>query len=117
MNKQLVLVQFNKRSTANLTSKDLDVIVGMKGYSMEKIASAFCMLSGKDLGLKDLELLFLIIDLAEALTPAPVITPRINPFGPGQTGTPSWPYPGTITCDMTPADRIRAETALAVFSR
>lgn len=114
MNKNVVLVQFNKRSGTKLTSKDLDVIVGMKGYSTEKVASAFSMLSGKDLGLKDLELLFLIIELAEELTP-PVLMPRTDPFTPGRS-SPGWPYPNTITCDATLADRIRTETSLAFHS-
>lgn len=100
MNKQVVLMQFNKRSTANLTSKDLDVIVGMKGYSIEKVASAFSVLSGKDLGLKDLELLFLIIELAEALSPG-LVMPRLEPFGNPTPRHPGWPNQNTVMCSGT----------------
>lgn len=104
MNKQVVLVQFNKRSTVNLLSKDLDVIIGMKGYSLEKVASAFSMLSGKDLGLKDLELLFLIIELAEALSPG-LVMPRLEPFGTPTPRHPGWPYQNTVMCGQ-PADSV-----------
>lgn len=96
MNKNVVLVQFNKRVKPGITGSELDLIVGMKDYSPEKICSAFSMLSGKDLGLKDVELLLLIIDLAKALEVNPVI-PRSDPFGPGRS-SPGWPYPNTVMC-------------------
>lgn len=98
MNKNVVLVQFNKRTKAGLIGSELDLIVGMKGYNPEKICSAFSLLSGKDLGLKDLELLLLIIDLEEALRPPSLNIPVVNPWGPGGTGTPRWPGAGEIIC-------------------
>lgn len=107
MNKHVVLVQFNKRSKVKLINQDLDLIAGMKSYNPEKICSAFSMLSGKDLGLKDLELLLLIIDLAEALEP-PVIRTVPDPFGPTTPRTPGWPYDNRIMCDSKTGDVLQA---------
>jgi hypothetical protein len=96
MNKHAVIQQFNKRSNLVINAKELELIDSMKGFSSEKICSAFSTLTGRDMGLKDLELLLLIIELAEALTPMPMIR-QVDPFNPG-TGTPRWPSPGTIMC-------------------
>lgn len=101
MNKNVVLAQFNKRVKAELTGSELDLIVGMKDYSPEKICSAFSLLSGKDLGLKDVELLLLIIDLAKALEINTRITPRIDPFSPGSS-SPGWPYSDKVMCGVRP---------------
>jgi len=104
MNNAVVLAQFNKRSVVQLSNADLNVIVSMKSFSPEKICSAFSVLTGKDLGLKDLDLLVMIMDIAEALTPMQI--PGITgPSGPVPR-TMTWPTPGTIisSADQTLAN-------------
>lgn len=99
MNRHAVIQQFNKRSNLVINAKELELIDSMKSFSPEKICSAFSTLTGRDMGLKDLELLLLIVELAEALTPMPMLTPRTDPFTPGRSG-PGWPYQNTVTCSL-----------------
>lgn len=86
MSKTLALSEYNKRASQSLTLKELEVIEGMRSFPKEKIAAAFSTLCNKDVGLKDVELLLLILSLIDAMTPQLTL----NKILPGNS-SPVWP--------------------------
>lgn len=96
MNKTIALKEYNKRGETPLDMTEFDLIEGMKSYSSDKISGAFASLTGRELGLKDVELLILIIELSAVLTP-PVQIIRGEDFKWPPLGTPPHhPYRSTF---------------------
>lgn len=90
MNKMIALREFNKRASVMLNAKEFDLIEDMMSFDHDKIQEAFNALTGRDIGMLDIELAILIIELSEALTP-PVLTVRDPQLG----SSPSLPWPSS----------------------
>ena len=84
MNHTVALSEYNKRAKVKLDSKKFSLIETMMTFPAEKIQGAFAALTDYEIGIEDIKLAMLIIDLAKALTPPAVIIRDNGPSNPFQ---------------------------------
>lgn len=84
MNLTVALSEYNKRAKVKLDSKKLSLIETMMTFPAEKIQGAFIALTDYEIGIEDVKLAMLIIDLAKALTTPAVILRDNGPSNPFQ---------------------------------
>lgn len=99
MGTTIALSEYNKRGNAKLDVKEFALLENMKAFGPEKISGAFAALTGREIGLEDVKLAVLILDLTAALTP-PAQIMRIGGGGSPSDSPFNWPrnpYPYTAT--------------------
>ncbi len=84
MNHTVALSEYNKRAKVKLDAKKFALIETMMTFPVEKIQGAFIALTDREIGIEDINLATLIIDLAKALTPPSVIIRDNGPSNPFQ---------------------------------
>lgn len=84
MNHTVALSEYNKRAKVKLDPKKFALIETMMTFPAEKIQGAFIALTDCEIGIEDINLATLIIDLAKALAPPAVIIRDNGPSNPFQ---------------------------------